>query len=1072
MSSASGFFLHHGNRLSRLAEILGRELAAADGDWLAPETVLVPQASMRRWLQNSLAERFGIAANLSFRPPAGFLADCLQPWLPYADEDRLLTPDKLQWRLFALLNDRRLLAEAPFAPVRRFLACDQPQTRAWQLASELNQAFEAYQAWRRPWLLAWTRRAPEDDWQGRLWHTASQGMAFRAQAVDAYLRALARGDCPKPPELPGRISVFACQNLSPDALHVLQSFGRWSAVRFFLHNPCEAYWGDVRQPKSAEDLLRMQGDNPLLNQWGAAGRDFTAVLLSEQSVHWAGERGEYLPAEGGGLLQRLQDDLLTRAVPVPRYADAAALRQDDSVQIHDCASPLREVQTLRAQLLGLMQRQPELQWRDIAVMAPDLDRYAPYFPAVFGAQDDGHPALPFALGDRGLFQDAGIAGLFFGLLALGRSRLSGNEGLTLLGHPLVMAHYDLTREDLERLRLWLAESGVRWGLDAGHRAAVDGQAQDAFTWRHALTRLLYGYADDDTLIDGVAPVSLPAGQDQRLLSVLYAFVDTLDGFRRGLSRAADIPRWQSLLQDMLAAFCPDGPREDADIEAFNRLNARIAALGTLAEDAGWRGPVAPDVIEAYLGDEGDAPLGQAWLSGRITVCRMVPMRLIPFKVICLLGMDEGAFPREDPASAVNRLAGPDASRETGDRNRRDEDRFLMLQLLSSCGQHLLLSYIGRDPVTGETRAPSLLVKELLQCIGGYLPKPEDAERALVVRHPIHAHEPCGDARAVRISKPVSAAAAAPVRLFAPLPGEPALETQNGDTVSVDELVRFWQKPMETLARRQGLHLPEHDALLDEREPYGNADGLAKYRLVDALLAHTWDTPQPDIEHLLARLQAEGQLAPGAAGRSRLLSLYAAVREALADLAGQRIETVRWPIDLRLADGVLDGELRQHFRCGLVTLALHRKAPKARDRIDAAIRGLAAAAAGHGLPAFVYTDDLRPAGPPPAAEDAMRRLADLLALYREGRARILCFDPELSLDWAAQYRKTPALTAQRWLEHQWAEQQNSEQGGYDAFGRFLTHGDGFLKAVALAHPQHFHDTALRVHAALFGEDADG
>ena len=86
--------------------------------------------------------------------------------------------------------------------------------------------------------------------------------------------------------------------------------------------------------------------------------------------------------------------------------------------------------------------------------------------AVFGVQDDGHPALPFTLGDRGLFHDAGIAELFFGLLALGRSRLSGNEGLALLGHPLVMAHYDLTREDLERLRLWLAQSGVRWGLDA------------------------------------------------------------------------------------------------------------------------------------------------------------------------------------------------------------------------------------------------------------------------------------------------------------------------------------------------------------------------------------------------------------------------------------------------------------------------------------------------------------------------------------------------------------------------------------------------------------------------------
>lgn len=1072
MSSAPGFFLHHGNRLSRLAELLGEELMAADGDWLAPETVLVPQASMRRWLQNSLAERFGIAANLAFRPPAGFLGDCLKPWLPYPDETRLLTPERLHWRLFVLLMDPRLLAEAPFAPVRRFLTCDEPQIRAWQLAGELSQAFENYQAWRRPWLLAWSRRAPDDDWQGRLWHKASQGMAFRAQAVDAYLRALAQGDCPKPAELPARISVFACQNLSPDALHVLQSFGRWSAVRFFLHNPCEAYWGDVRQPKSAEDLLALQGDNPLLQRWGYAGRDFTAVLLSEQGVQWSGERGEYAVAEGGNLLQRLQNDVLTRTAPAPHYPDAATLRLDDSVQIHDCASPLREVQTLRAQLLGLMQRHPELQWRDIAVMAPDLDRYAPYFPAMFGNQDDGHPALPFALGDRGLFQDAGLAELFFRLLALGRSRLSGNEGLELLGHPLVMAHYGLSREDLDRLRAWLAQAGVRWGLDAEHRVAVDGQAQEAFTWRHGLKRLLYGYADDGALVDGIAPVSLPAGQDQTLLSVLCGFVDTLDGFRRGLSRAADIPRWQDLLQDMLAAFCPDGPREDADIEAFNRLNARIAALGTLAGQAGWRGAVAPEVIEAYLRDEGEAPLGQAWLSGRITICRMVPMRLIPFKVICLLGMDEGAFPREDAASAVNRLAGPDAPREPGDRNRRDEDRFLMLQLLSSCRQHLILSYIGRDPVTGETRAPSLLVKELLQCVAGYLAKPNEAETALIIRHPIHAHEPCADSRAVRLAKPTAGAATAPVRLFAPLPGEPADDGEDGDAISVDELIRFWQKPMETLARRQGLRLPEHDALLDEGEPYGNAAGLAKYRLVDALLGHSWDTPEPDIEHLLARLQAEGELAPGAAGRSRLLNLYADIRGALADLAGQRIATARWPVSLTLADTVLEGELLQHFRCGLVTLALHRNKAKARDRIDAAIRGLTAAAAGHALPAFVYTDKLQPLDPAPDAEEATRRLTDLLALRREGRARILCFDPELSLDWAAQQRKTPGLAVQDWLEQQWVEQQNDERGGYDAFGRFLTHGEGFLKAVALARPQAFHDTALRVYAALFGEDADG
>ncbi len=1072
MPSSPGFFLHHGNDLSRLADILGRELAAADGDWLAPDTVLVPQTSMRRWLQNSLAERFGIAANLRFRPPAGFLGDCLAPWLPPGGAERLLTPERLQWRLFALLTDTRRMAHPAFAPVRRFLQGDEPQTRAWRLAAELGQAFETYQAWRRPWLLAWSRQAPDDDWQGRLWHAASQGMVFRAQAVDAYLRAAAQGDCPRPPELPARVNVFACQNLSPDAVRVLQSFGRWSAVRFFLHNPCESYWGDVHRPKSADDLLTQRDDNPLLNQWGAAGRDFTALLLSEQDAHWAGDCGHYADTPADTLLQRLQRDVLHRRAPAPCYSGPDALRADDSVQIHDCASPLREVQALRAQLLGLMQRHPELHWRDIAVMAPDLDRYAPHFPAVFGAQDDGHPALPFALADRGLYQDAGFADLFFRLLALGRSRLSGNEGLELLGHPLVMAHYRLDRDDLERLRVWLAHAGVRWGVDAGHRAAVDGHAQEASTWRHGLKRLLYGYAADDALVAGIAPATLPSGQDQALLSVLYEFLETVDGFRRGLGQTADIPRWQQLLQAMLSAFCPDGLQGDADAEAFNRLNRRIAALAELAADAGWQGALTPAAIEAYLREEGEQPLGQAWLSGQITVCRMVPMRLIPFKVVCLLGMDDGAFPREDADSAINRLAGPGALRETGDRNRRDEDRFLMLQLLTACRRHLILSYLGRDPVTGEARAPSLLVKELLQCIGGYLAAPDTAEQALVVRHPIHAHEICRDARAVRIAEPEPRAEPAPIQLFAPLPGEPAPAVETESRITLERLIGFWRRPMETLARRHGIRLPEHDALLEEREAYGHATGLAKYRLLEALLAHTWQAPAQGIDALLRRLQAEGELPPGAAGRSRLLALHADVRDALAELAEQRMPSRLWPVSLSLAGSTLDGELVQHFRCGLVTLALHRKAATGRDRIDAALRGLAATAAGHDLPAFVYSDGLHAMPAAGDAETAAGRLRDLLTLYREGQTRILCFDPELSAAWLAQWRKTPDLPVRRWLEQQRIKQQNEEGAGFDAFGQFLTHGEGFLQAVALAQPQEFHDTAVHVHTALFGEDADG
>ena len=455
MTHPTGFFLYHGNQLPRLAKALGNLLAEpADGCLLKPDTVLIPQPSMRRWLQNSLAEQFGIAANIDFSPPGSFINGILQPWLASQDERRILNPERLRWRIFQALSDPSLLNKPAFQQVRQYL--DQQQVKAWQLSGELADSFEKYQAWRRPWLLAWSRNPPADDWQAQLWQQASAGYSYRAQAVAAYLKALNNPDCARPAGLPNRLAIFACQNLSPDVLHVLQSFGRWSAVHFYLHNPCEAYWGDVKNPRSREEILAFQGDNPLLNQWGFAGRDFVASLLSEQSEQWAGEQDDYLPNSATadnltthnsthdlnrGLLHCIQDDVLYRNAPEISLASFSRDSDDGSIQIHSCHSSLREVQALHAQLLALMHKDPTLQWRDIAIMAPNLENYAPFFAPVFGQQNGHYPALPFTLSDQALYQDAELADLFFKLLTLGQSRFTSNEGYELLCHPLVAKYY-------------------------------------------------------------------------------------------------------------------------------------------------------------------------------------------------------------------------------------------------------------------------------------------------------------------------------------------------------------------------------------------------------------------------------------------------------------------------------------------------------------------------------------------------------------------------------------------------------------------------------------------------------
>jgi exodeoxyribonuclease V gamma subunit len=1073
MHSDSGFFLHHSNQLPALASALGQCLHAdAHRDILQADTILIPQPSMRRWLQNRLGEDFGIAANLEFVPPGAFIDRMLLPWSS-PDSARTLTNERLQWRLLRQLLDERLLARPAFAPIASYLQAGDRQNRAWRLAGELTQVYEKYQAWRRPWLLSWSRHPPPADWQAQLWHQVSQGQSYRALTLEAYLSDLARADCPKPPGLPARLSIFACQNLSPDVLKVLQSFGRWCRVDFFLHNPCEAYWGDVQAPNSAEALLALREDNPLLNQWGFAGRDFVASLLSDQSVEWVGEAAYYRESEDTSLLQRVQNDILTRSAPEPVYEDHAAMAADDSIQIHCCASPLREVQMLRAQLLACLHADPGLHWRDIVIMAPDLEPYVPYFAPVFSQQADGYPALPFSLSDRSIYPEAGIADLFFRLLALGRSRLTSNEGFDLLSHPLVAEHYGLKAADLALVHAWLAQAQVRWGLNARHRADTDGEAQTEFTWRHAVKRLIFGYASDDALVADTAPADLPNGQQQPILDSLCRFIDCLEEFHAGLSREAPAAEWQNLLSRILQTFCSDANRlPELDREAFNRLNRRIASLPALAEDAGLHQALSLSLVESYLADEGEQRLSQAWLSGRITICKMVPMRLIPFKVVCLLGLDEAAFPRQDPDYSLDRMADIGVERCLGDRSTRNDDRFMMLQTLNACQHTLIISYVGIDPVTGNALPPSLLIRELSEAVSRYAEDADSVMQNLIIRHPIHALEPAADPRiACLLAPPAESPKADDLHLFAALATDPPAPATDGcEHIALQAFMRFWLKPVESLGNRLGFRKPEQGLLLPENEPFGSAAGLSKYQLVEALLAQRLANPSLPVTEICRHFQAQGLLPAGAAGLSRLLPLMPAIERALTDLSVQRIAPRPWPVDLTFDRARLYGTLDQQFAAGMITLALHVSEPRPRDRISAGIHALLASACAYELPSLIYTERLSAPLARCSRSEAEHRLRTLLDYYLEGQQRIVCFDPKHSSAWLQAKHRDPALSVEAWIDQQLVREDNQSGPGDSGNLTFLTYGEGFLQAVARRNPGAFAKTSAAVYEAILGADA--
>ncbi|MBN8800744.1 MAG: exodeoxyribonuclease V subunit gamma, partial [Stenotrophomonas acidaminiphila] len=781
--ASADFRLYHSNALDVLASLLAHALREPDPGrpLLAADTVLIPQVAMRRWLQSTLAAEYGIAANLEFLTPGEFVARALKENVPGEQDD--LGAAGLHWRLYAALTDAALMRQPAMAALRAYLAGNAPggddPLRAWSLAAELGGVFEKYQAWRRDWLLRWEAGADAADPQAILWRHIAGGQQHRARRINDYLARFEGAGQPLPRGLPSRLFAFATLNVSPDVLRVIATQARVGTLHFYLPTPTRAYWGDLQ---TLAERLRggiddpfgsAAGENPLLQAWGAAGRDFMAVLGSYEVVHPSGEIAAYADPErregpmldqGGlrdSLLHRLQADLFHRRARPPAPLRPALRVDDPSVQVHACHTRLREMQVLHDQLRALLDDprfDPPLQPREIAVLAPDIDPYVPYLESVFGGRGGGEGHIPWALADASPLQGEPLAEVFVQLLGLPVSRFGLNEILDLLASPPLAAAAGLDAAAFERLHGWLQAAGARWGLDAAHRGQHQAPADDACTWQFALDRLLLGHAsgsDDD--LAGVAPWPELEGSALAALDALIRLLRVLARHQKTLAEALPPAQWRERLLGLLAALLPDAPAEPSTQRALERLRKLVDEFAGEAARAGFEAPVPAEVVRAHFSavlSEADtrAPL----LTGGVSFGRMVPMRLLPFRAICVLGLNDGDFPRRDPAAGLSRLTAElgTARRRHGDRSLREDDRFLFLQLLASAQEIFYLSYLGADARDGSVREPSVLVSELIDAVAACHADPAAARHAMVVRHPLQPFAPAafgGDGEPRRFS---------------------------------------------------------------------------------------------------------------------------------------------------------------------------------------------------------------------------------------------------------------------------------------------------------------------------------
>ncbi len=945
------FFLYHHYRLDRLAELQSVLLNRAQRrSVLTPDTVLVPNQGVARWLQIQLAEAQGIAANLDMPLPAKFIWHQIPQLLPSGADSREFERHRLRWHLYALLP--HLAGQIP--QIARYLDGQPRDVLRLQLADQLAAVFDQYLVFRPRMLFAWqagqTDGSAEEAWQAHVWRALIErlGPQHRGQLLHAAIQ-----HCQQAPEgslsaqLPDQLYCFGLGALPPDYLRFFYAIGQHCDVHFLLLNPCAHYWGDIQrqrhslQPGTEEtaEELQLADSHPLLASFGRGTRDLLRVMYSDelQQVQepQLGEAMAYEPPPPHHLLAKVQAGIIAMQAEPAHHQHG-----DASIQVHACHGPLREVQVLHDQLLDLLSQDDSLQPRDIVVMMPDVGRYAAAIAGVFGAAR-GAQHIAWSLSDGSRAGGHPIIGSFMQMLQLPLSRWTAHEVLQLAQVPAVMRRFELDEASLAQLTHWLHAAGVRWGLDASTRRQFEAGEHAQFSWRFGLDRLLLGLSlnDEQALFNGISPWTDLEGGGTAALGQIALLLRRLANWQDVLAQPASARQWQERFHRMLDEMLDSSAADDAELAALQDLQHCLDSLSLAAECLGEETLSWQSVRETLLNELSQASARQPFLSNGVSFCAMQPLRAVPFRVVCLLGMDDGAFPRQERHGSFNLLR---QSPRLGDISVRDDDRLLFLQAIMAAQDVFYLSYTGQDVATGDTLAAAPIVGEWLDFLQTYYFSGWDDqtfENKLICRQPMHPFSPSlfganpPHARVFSFKQAWLPGKdewdAATAHRFVdhgqrPTPQEPVIE--------LSSLQRFFEHPPRFFLR-EGLNMQRElpETLTEDGEPL-DLDGLQAWQLRDRLLhdARQMELPTDAPDQLLA----SALLPPSPLGQAE----YAAQRQLLTPLLAvqrqwqQDCPQPAWlDVDLSLGQHRLRGRLSGLWSDGPRVLRPGRLSSKYRMR---------------------------------------------------------------------------------------------------------------------------------------------
>ncbi|OBK30940.1 exodeoxyribonuclease V subunit gamma [Mycobacterium asiaticum] len=1011
--------LHRAERTDLLADGLGALLARPPQDPFAQELVLVPARGVERWLSQRLSHRLGteaghgdgVCAGVSFRSPASLIAEIAEtvdddPWSPQA----------MTWPLLEVID---CSLDQPWC---RTLAkhlghfdigdeADLRRGRRYAVARRLAGLFASY-AHQRPGLLVdWLDDNLGDldadlHWQPQLWRALVAAIPADPPHI-RHAKTLARLRESKV-DLPSRLSLFGHTRLACTDIELLEGLSTHHELHLWLPHPSDELWRSLAGVHGAvprrEDTSHRGVNNPLLATLGRDLRELQRSLPADPATdEWLGE-----PARPDTLLGWLQSDLAANAV---RPEGRVLAADDRSVQVHSCHGPARQIDVLREVLLGLLADDPTLEPRDILVMCPDIETYAPLIVADFGLGDvvhGAHPAhrLRVRLADRALLQSNPLLGVASQLLSLAAGRVTASEVLNLAQAAPVRARFGFSDDHLEGITRWVRQSNIRWGFDQEHRTPF-GVDFVHNTWRFGLDRVLAGVAKSETShdwIDSTLPLDDVGSNRIELVGQFAEYVDRLQRAVDSLTGTRPLRQWLTALADGIGQLTQLDDDDTWQTSQMQREFADILRTAGPRAETMLRLPDIRALLQRHLAGR---PTRANFRTGTLTVCTMVPMRSVPHRVVCLVGLDDGVFPRLGVVDGDDVLA---RQPRTGERDIRSEDRQLLLDAIGAASSHLVITYTGANEYSGQRRPPAVPLAELLDTLD--VTTTEKIRCRIVVEHPLQPF----DIRNVERGRLVpdvpfsfdpivlhaarsatGERAARPDFIQGPLPPPPA------EDVGLADLIAFFKDPVKGFFRALEYTLPWDVDGVEDAMPV-DINALEEWTVGDRMLNDILNGLSPDDAR-----QAEwrrGTLPPGHLGWRKVTEIRDQVALlASAALKHRRVDARAYDVDIDLGGRRLTGTVPEVFGDHLVSVTYSKLDGKHLLASWIPLLALLAHKANRDWSAVCIGRPKRGTAPRVEGlgrphEDAVEILRDLVAIYDAGRREPIPLPIKTSYAWAA------------------------------------------------------------------------